>query len=192
VSPRLFGYGDYKTFESDKNFPNAKQDGWAEFCTTVANNGWGYTKASLKSTAHLLNYLIKSKSSNMNMLLNYGPDKEGVFSPGMYRSLAEIAGWMKVNAVSINGAKAIDSTESASVPATASGKHRYLFLLVQENTAVTRDQEVVFETKAAIKDVRILGRKEKPVYKINGNRLFITVPPALQTRLPGVIDVQLK
>jgi alpha-L-fucosidase len=192
VSPRLFGYGDYKTFESDKNFPTTKQDGWAEFCTTVATSGWGYTKSSLKSTAYLLNYLIRSKASNMNMLLNYGPNKDGAFSSEMYKSLSEIASWMKANGVSIDNANAIDSTESATVPATAAGKHRYLFMLAKDNAVVARNQEVVLEVKATIKNVCMLGSKEKLVYKVDRDKLVIIVPSTLRTELPGVIDVTLK
>jgi alpha-L-fucosidase len=191
VSPRFFGYGDYKTFEGDKSIPTQKQDGWAELCTTITQSGWGYTKNPMKTTAHVLNYLVRCRSVNTNMLLNYGPTKDGVFTPEMYKSLAEIAGWMKVNGASIKGAHAIDSTETASVPSSAVNKHRYLFLLAPEQNAVLADQEVTFETKGVIKNVSVLGRKEKFVYKVEGNKLTLTVPASLRTTLPDVVDVEL-
>ncbi|MDH7461700.1 alpha-L-fucosidase [Chitinophagaceae bacterium 26-R-25] len=192
VSPRLFGYGDYKTFESDKNFPTVKQDGWAEFCTTIATNGWGYTPASLKSSGHVLNYLVKSKAYNMNMLLNYGPDKNGVLSPGMYKSLTEIAGWMKINGASVNGAHAIDSTEYASVPATQTQNYRYLFLLAPGEKIPVGDEMVVFSTDKTIKAVRLLASKKNLSYLVEKGKLTIEVPAGIRSKLPDVIEVQLK
>lgn len=192
VSPRLFGYGDYNSFESDKNFPTVKQDGWAEFCTTAATSGWGYTRAPMKSTAHILNYLVRARAYNTNMLLNYGPTKDGVFTADMYKSLKEIAGWMKVNGVAVKGTQALDAAESASVPATAGGKHRFLFLLAPANGANTAEQKVTLCIHAAVKKVSILGRNEKPVYKMDAGKLTVEVPAGMHSSLPFVIDVELK
>jgi alpha-L-fucosidase len=189
VSPRFFGYGDYKTFEGDKSVPTKKQDGWAELCTTITQSGWGYTKNPMKSTAHVLEYLIKCRSFNTNMLLNYGPTKEGVFTPEMYKSLGEIAGWMKLNGASIQGAQALDSTESASVPATAAKDHRYLFLMPQEKGAAIADEKVVFNTNKNIKKVQLLGSKQTLKYSIENNQLTVFVPASERTTLPDVIDV---
>ncbi|WP_018626144.1 alpha-L-fucosidase [Niabella aurantiaca] len=192
VSPRLFGYGDYHSFESDKNFPVMKQDGWAEFCTTAATSGWGHTKAPLKSTAHLLNYLVRSRSFNTNMLLNYGPTKDGAFTADMYQSLAEISGWMKVNGVSVKGARALDAPEWASVPATKRKKHRYLFLLAPVNGERAAEEKVEFYTGGAVKRVSLLGHSQKPGYKIEANKLIVDVPVGMRRTLPLVIDVELE
>ncbi|HSC51996.1 MAG TPA: alpha-L-fucosidase [Phnomibacter sp.] len=193
VSPRLFGYGDYATFESDSKIPTTQQDGWAEFCTTIATNGtWGYTESSLKSTAHVLNYLIRCRAYNTNMLLNYGPTKDGVLSPEMYKSLGEFASWMKVNSVSIKGTQGIDSTESASVPATQNKNHRYLFLLAPNTKATIADEKIVFTTNKNINAVRLLGHKEKLYYGVKEGKLTIVVPAAIRSALPEVIEVEVK
>jgi alpha-L-fucosidase len=124
------------------------------------------------------------------MLLNYGTDKNGDFSAEMYKSLSEIATWMKLNGAAIKGAGALDSTEFASVPATAAGKHRYLFLLAHGDTSAV-DTQIIFQAEAAIKKVSLLGREEMLVYKIEGNKLTVTVPAALRTLLPDVVDVEI-
>ncbi|MDI3321015.1 alpha-L-fucosidase [Pinibacter soli] len=191
VSPRFFGYGDYKTFEGDKALPAVKQDGWAELCTTITQSGWGYTKNPMKSTAHVLEYLIRCRSFNTNMLLNYGPTKDGVFTPEMYKSLSEIAAWMKVNGPSIQGVQAIDSTEYASVPATAGKGHRYLFLIPQEKGETIADEKVVFNTNKKIKKVQLVGSKQTLKYSVENNQLTVFVPATVRTALPDVIDVVL-
>lgn len=193
ISPRLYGKGDYKTFESDAHLPTEMQNGWSEFCTTIASDGtWGYTKAPLKSTAHIINNLIKARSVNSNTLLNYGPTKEGNFTPSMYKSLDEISGWMKINGKAIVGAQAIDSRESASVPATTSGKHRYLFLLSPKEGEKLTDVQITFTSSNAIKKVMLLGSKEKLKYTVENGKLTVWMPAALQTTLASVIDVELK
>lgn len=192
VSPRFFGYGDYKTFESDWGFPKSKQDGWAEFCTTITEWGWGYTKSPMKSTAHVLNLLVKAKALNTNMLLNYGPTKEGIFTPEEYKSLGEIAAWMKVNRASIKGTQALSTEEAASVPAVAAKKHRYLFLLAPKKGEKIVDEKVTFNTNGTIKEARLTGSKTKLNYTIQENKITIEVPANLRTTLPDVIDVVLK
>lgn len=193
VSPRFFGYGDYKTFEQDKSLPKTKQDGWAEFCSTVTVKGWGITKFPLKSTAHLIDYLIKSRDRNTNMLLNFGPTKDGVFTTGMNDRLREIAQWMKVNGRSIKGTRALDDSESASVPATAGKGHRYLFLLSkEEQKKPLKDEKVVFKAPSQnIKKVSLLGCKEHLKYNVENGTLTVQVPVTLRTELADVIDVEL-
>jgi alpha-L-fucosidase len=109
----------------------------------------------------------------------------------MYKSLGEIAAWMKVNGASIQGAQALDSTESASVPATAEKDHRYLFLMPNENAATTVDEKVVFNTNKKVKNVRLLGSKQTLKYSIEKDLLTVFVPASARTTLPDVIDVSL-
>lgn len=143
----------------------------------------------MKTTAHVLDFLIRCRSVNTNMLLNYGPTKDGVFTPEMYKSLAEIAGWMKLNGPSIEGAQALDSIESASVPATAAKDHRYLFLVPQEKGAVVADEKVVFSTNKNIKKVQLLGSRQTLKYNVENNQLIVFVPATSRTTLPDVIDI---
>jgi alpha-L-fucosidase len=192
VSPRFFGYGDYKTFEQDKALPTTKQNEWAELCTTITQYSWGYTKAPMKSTALVLNNLVKCRSNNTNMLLNFGPTKDGVFTSDMYNRLDGIAKWMKLNGASIKDTKALESTESASVPATAGKGHRYLFLLAPTQGEQIVDEKVVFNTSGAVKNVKLLGSNEKLVYNIEKDKLTVHVPAASRTKLADVIDVELK
>lgn len=198
VSPRFFGYGDYKTLEGDKALPNAKQTGWAELCATIADPGWGYTKAPLKSTAYVLNQLATCRSSNANLLLNFGPTKDGVFSDGMISRLHEIATWMKTNHAAITNTVSLDDTETASVPATAAGKHRYLFIMpdvINKLSAASNKTDVLsvtFTTPAQVKRIKIMGSNTTLQYTVTAGQVSIQVPASVRTINGDVIDVEVK
>ncbi|MEO6521536.1 MAG: alpha-L-fucosidase [Mucilaginibacter sp.] len=193
VSPRFFGYGDYKTFEGDKGIPATKQDGWAELCMTSANPGWGYTKAPLKATPYLLDKLVTCRSINTNLLLNFGPDKSGQFSDAEYQRLAEIASWMKVNGASVQGTVAINGDETSSVPATAKGKYRYLFLTPAANPKATtaKDETITFKTSGIPKHISMIAGNSKLSYTVDNGTISINVPSKLRSGSVDVIAIEL-
>lgn len=186
VSPRFFGYGDYKTFESDRALPHNVQTGWAELCTTIATSGWGYTKAPLKSTAHILDELAVCRSNNVNMLLNFGPTKEGVFVPEMVTRFKELAAWMKVNGAAIKGTHALDATEQASVPAVESLKHIYLFV------SPLAPETISLHTSKVVSRVRLMGSPQRLPYESAGGGISVGLPGDRRAALGNVIDVELK
>ena len=197
VSPRFFGYGDYKSLEGDKSLPTTKQEGWTELCATIASPGWGYTNAPLKSTAYVLNQLAVCRSNNTNFLLNFGPTKDGVFSNDMISRLKEIAAWMKVNEFAIYGTSVLGKGEEASVPATAKEKHRYLFVIPAVNgikspvlplEAVT----VIFKTPRLIESIKMSGKDAKINYEENNGTVTIHVPAEIRSINGDVLDVKLK
>ncbi|MCD2425408.1 alpha-L-fucosidase [Niabella pedocola] len=198
VSPRFFGYGDYKTLEGDKSLPAVRQPGWAELCATIAEPGWGYTRAPLKSTAYVLNQLAVCRSNNANFLLNFGPTKDGVFSGEMISRLREIAGWMQQNHAAVTGAQPLDEAEQASVPATARGRHRYLFVMppvpgkLKAPVLPLTPATVTFKTTGSVKAVTILGKNTPVPYTVSNGVIMIQVSAGLRSQNGDVIDVALK
>lgn len=186
VSPRFFGYGDYKTFESDRELPKTKQTGWAEFCTTIAVTGWGYTNSPLKPINKVLNDLILCRSRNSNELLNFGPDKNGVFSDEMKSDLQMLADWMKVNGVSLKNSTALPENESASIPATSNKSHRYFFLFTDN-----KSNEIQFITPLKVKNVKLLTNGKKMKYETSNDKVTISVADINSKNLAQVIDVEL-
>ncbi len=187
VSPRFFGYGDFKTFEANLSKQVNKQTGWAEFCSTVAQWTWAITKVPLKTTTALLAEFIQSRSLNMNYLLNFGPTKEGVINTDMTNRLTEIANWMKVNGASLTDCTALSDAETATVYATAKKQHRYLFLLADkkyENIQLTGTEEV--------KTVTLLATGKNVNYSFENGKLTILEKDVTRTALADVIDVELK
>lgn len=197
VSPRFFGYGDYKSLEGDKSVPKTRQEGWTELCATIASSGWGYTKNPLKSTAYVLNQLADCRSNNTNLLLNFGPTKEGVFSNKMVSRLNEIAAWMKVNEVAISGTSVLGKEEEASVPATAKWLHRYLFVLptvkgINPPVLPLKAETITFKTPYSIESIKMLGKDVKINYEENNGTLTIHVPAEIRSVNGDVLDVKLK
>jgi len=198
VSPRFFGYGDYKTLEGDKALPTTVQNDWAELCATIADPGWGYTKAPLKSTAYVLNELATCRANNTNLLLNFGPTKDGVFTDGMMSRLNEIAAWMKVNKIAIIGAHALEKEESASVPATARGQHRYLFVMPKVPSRIKppalplKAENITFKTPYPVESIKLLGQDAKVSYEVTNGIITIHVPAEVRTINGDVLDVKLK
>lgn len=198
VSPRFYGYGDYKTLEGDGALPKTVQNDWTELCAIAATRGWGYVGAPAKSPVYSLNQLVVCRANNTNLLLNYGPDKNGVISKDMTDHLHTIAAWMKVNGCAIKGTHALDPKEQASVPAVANAKHRYLFVMPKTKDNITPpllplpEEIVTLKTAQPIKNIRLLGQKVNIKYEVKDGQVTIQVPSEARTINGDVLDVILK
>ena len=103
VDPRLRGYpGDFETCEG--HIPmQAPQKDW-ELCTRT-NGCWGYTGAPARSLKSLLDELIEAWGKGGNVLLNGGPNKEGIIPADSAARLREIGEWLKTNGEAVYGSK---------------------------------------------------------------------------------------
>ena len=187
VSPRFFGYGDFKTFEANLPKQLNKQSGWSEFCSTVAQWTWGNTKVPLKTTPALLGEFIQSRSLNINYLLNFGPTKDGVIKEDMTNRLNEITNWLKVNGASLTDCTALSDAETATVYATAKKQHRYLFLLSDKNY-----DQIQLTGSEKVKSVTLLATGKNLNYSTENGKLTILEKDVTRTALADVIDVELK
>jgi len=185
VSPRFFGYGDFKTYEGDINLPTTKQNQWAELCSTV-ESGWGYTQAPLKPIDEIIERLVLCRSVNTNFLLNFGPDKNGQFPSEMQAHLATLARWIKQYGKAIDNCTALPDSETASVPATAKGNHRYLFVFKNYSK-----EDINYTSSLTIKKVMDLATGKSLKYYKNQNGYDINAVSTKQTKLPRVIDIEL-
>ncbi|EOV6166138.1 MULTISPECIES: alpha-L-fucosidase [Citrobacter] len=88
------GAGDYSTPE--QSIPTDSQTGPWEACMTI-NNSWGYNTSDTnwKDAQVLLNDLLDCASKGGNLLLNTGPDAEGVIPQPCVDRLSEIGRWMQ-------------------------------------------------------------------------------------------------
>jgi alpha-L-fucosidase len=98
--------GDFDTPEQMVPPSKLAREDW-ESCLTM-NDHWQYMAEdqNWKSAATLIRLLVDTASKGGNLLLDVGPQPDGVFPPAAIERLDAIGGWMRVNGESIYGTKA--------------------------------------------------------------------------------------
>lgn len=200
INPRLFGSGDFVTFERYENFPKKRPPGWAEFCDTGWTNSWAYADLPWRAPAFVLGYLPRSRAWGMNYLLNVGPKADGQLPPETYENFAILARWMKANRKSIHGAGPLPDGEAASVPATAAGDTRYLFAIPKfqpadmpyaKNQLPPKDEILTLSGISKPKAVVILATGERLAFNYSERVLRINLPAKLRSDLVDVVQIKL-
>jgi alpha-L-fucosidase len=103
VDPRLQHFpADFQTPEG--HIPMIAPPGDWELCDHT-NASWGYTPAPARPLDLLLHTLCEAWGKGGNVLLNVGPNAEGVIPADSAQRLREIGAWLKANGESIYGSK---------------------------------------------------------------------------------------
>jgi alpha-L-fucosidase len=105
---------DFQMFERDlpgahtADFNNQSEIGALplETCDTM-NGAWGYNSSDkkFKSSAQLIQYLVKAAGNNANFLLNVGPMPTGKIQPEFVDRLHTMGEWLRRNGESIYGTR---------------------------------------------------------------------------------------
>lgn len=106
INPRSGMVGDFQTNEG-----NAPVKGpiipipW-EKCLNINSSSWGYSKVQkMISLKDIVQMLVNTVDRGGNMLLNVGPDPNGVIPPAHVARLKEVGSWLKKNGASIYGTR---------------------------------------------------------------------------------------
>jgi alpha-L-fucosidase len=101
---RLGGDNPGDTYTSEQAVPAEGPGKDWESCMTMGKH-WGYNRkdTKLKSSAELIRTLVDIASKGGNLLLNVGPDGEGLIPEHNLRRLQGIGRWMRVNGEAIHG-----------------------------------------------------------------------------------------
>ena len=196
INPRLHGHGDFVTYERTLGTDKVAT-GWAEFCNTWTNAWPHVAGAKFRADGFVLGQFVRARSLGVNYLLGVGPMSTGEFTPEIYQNMAVVAGWMKQNGRSVHGTKPLPATESASVPATAAGRTRYLFLSPQFNEGGVYDKDLLPAADIGVtlkgvgkpSTVKLLATSGELKYDYADNTVTIHVPANLRTKLVDVIQV---
>jgi alpha-L-fucosidase len=105
----------------------------------------------------------------------------------MNKTLKSLADWMKINGQSLSNCSPLSDSETASVPATAKNKHRYLFLMADNKSEI-----IQLKTSLRIKKVILLANGKKLNFDSNAGVITIPIAAIPRTELVDVIDIELK
>jgi alpha-L-fucosidase len=196
INPRLHGHGDFITYERQLKTDKVAT-GWAEFCNTWTNSWPHVNGAVFRSDGYVLGQFVTSRSLGINYLLGVGPMSTGEFTGEIYQNMEVLAGWMKHNWPAVRGTKPLPAGESASVPATALGPKRFLFVVPQFKDGGTYDKDMFPPSAITLtlkvteppKSVNLLGDGAGLQYSYSGNTVTIEVPASKRTKLVDVVEV---
>jgi len=197
INPRLHGHGDFITYERTLGTDKVATT-WAEFCNTWTNSWPHVAGAAFRSDGYVLGQFVTARSLGINYLLGVGPMSTGEFTPEIYQNMDVVAVWMKQNATAVLGTKPLPANESASVPATASGKTRYLFVLPKFKDGGAYDKDMLPAENVQVtlrgvtkpSSVRLMGKGRSLKYDYADNVVTIEVPANVRTKLVDVVQVE--
>lgn len=196
-------------------FASAKPYVW-QTDTSVARNSWCYTNdLDYKSAREILCVLIDTVSKNGNLLLNIGPKPYGSIAERDREILGEIGRWMDTNGPAIYDSRVWRISEEGPTEETdgqfsedekeytredfrftVRGGSIYAFALrypedgriLIRSLADSTDQNRP-DFHGLIRDVRVLGFDEKPVWRKSEKGLMIETR-TVKSELPVVFEIE--
>ena len=197
INPRLHGTGDFKTFERvipEKR--SADDTDWAEFCNTWTYSWAYYQDGEFRDNGFILGQLAKCRAMGINYLLGIGPMANGKLEENAYKNMRELQSWMEKNKSAIEGVQRLPAGEESSVPATASGNKRYLYLIPEfkgepyaKNKLPPNDVSISYQTSAECKSAKLLASGEALAHDDAHGKLTVRVPAAQRSSLVDVIEL---
>jgi alpha-L-fucosidase len=197
INPRLHGHGDFKTYERKMNTDHVAR-GWAEFCNTWTSSWPHVAGAPFRAPGFVLSQLVSARALHINYLISVGPTLDGELIPEIYENMAAVGAWMKKNGAAVRGAQPLPEGETATVPATAAGKTRYLFALPRFSKDGAYEQDLL---PAEDSDLVLRGVKKPKAVRLRGGArlehtfadgaLTVKLPHAQRTNLVDVVEVSL-
>ncbi len=185
---RGFGLGDWDCPE--QTVPAAPLSRPWETCETM-NGAWGYNaglESSYKSSASLIQEMVKVVSRDGNFLLNIGPKGDGTVTPGSITILKDFGTWMSTYSDSIYGATASPyaSEPSWGFYTKKSGK-LYVHVLTWPTTGTLQIPALT----NTINRIYLLNNTGTSLtYAISGGNITISIPTSAPNNVDSVIVVE--
>lgn len=153
-----------------------------ETCMTMGNS-WSYVPGDkYKSSFQIVQLLIKVISRGGNLLMNIGPGPDGDWDPEAYKRLEGIGKWMKVNGEAVYDSRAVLPYSSGNLFYTKRKDKNtiYAFYLSdQEEITLPGTLNIPLTGVKKVKQVSLLGIKQKIKWSKNTKGILVTVPASL-------------
>ncbi len=181
--------GDFDTPEERLgNFQNTRPWESCMCMVTAPGGGWSYRKdGKVKHSADCLRMLVGCATGDGNLLLDAGPDAQGVIPDDQAGVLWEVGQWMKTYGESIYGTRGGPFRNGGWGGSTYKGKLIYLHVSKWNDNRLTLPP-----LKGNVVKCSVLGnRKAKPVVEQNGQGLVVTLPQEHQDKHNTVVVLKL-
>ena len=196
INPRMHKAGDFVTFERALKIDKPIGT-WGELCDTWTT-AWPHVEGlPFRAPHHILGNLGRARSLNVNYLLGVGPTRDGAFVPDIYQNMKIVGEWMRVNRDAVTKAKPLPEGESASVPATALDKTRYLFVHAENKGPYAEDLLPATDMTLTLSGVNkpsriILTGDGKPLeFTYADKKALILLPASKRSTSVDVVKVEL-
>ncbi|MES2277477.1 MAG: alpha-L-fucosidase [Bacteroidota bacterium] len=182
INPRSGMYGDFQTNEGDADVKGPIIPIPWEKNLNLSRGSWGYIKnGKLMTLKNVVDMLVNTVDRGGNMLLNVGPDPDGVIPPASVARLKEVGAWLGYNGESIYGTRPgpfepVDDYYGA----THKGNKIYIHLVKMPNGAT---EIKLPPTNNTVISCKILNGK-KVKFKQDQNGVTLTVDT---TRLDPIV-----
>jgi alpha-L-fucosidase len=163
----------------------APQEGAWEACMTL-NDNWGYfaDQSGYKSPAEVRRMLLMCAKDGGNLLLNVGPQPDGVIPPQSVEVLEGVGNWLQLNGEWLYGSERSSFAWcEANCWLSVKGKRIYVHLLRSPGGNVC-----IGEIKNEVLSATRLDSGEPVRFEQRGDRLFLCgLPPHLDNTMGIVI-----
>lgn len=106
ISPRSGWEGDFRCEEGSGEIKGPIRKYAWEKCLSVLGGGWGYMRQRhITPLNELITHVVNAAVRDGNILINVGPDPEGVISADQVQRVAELGEWLQRYGQSIYGTR---------------------------------------------------------------------------------------
>lgn len=179
---------DFYTAEQSCDGPSVAERLW-EACYT-SNKHWAYFPAdnNWKTATELIHILSGCASKGGNLLLNVGPNPEGLVPYENYKSLKSLGEWMENNGEAIYGTKFCNYNAGTSGVFTLKGNVLYLIVHWWHGNKIVLPN-CMFE----LKEASFLSSKQKINFEYRNNNLILNnLPKKSPDKYCTVIKLKVK
>src|SRR3954469_7856746 len=166
--------GEYENYVTpEQSIPSSYLPYPWESCITLGDS-WSYIpKENFKSVNKVIHILTDVVSRNGNLLLNVAPSPEGDWHADAYDTLKAIGTWMKQNGEAIYDTKG-DSAIGEQNNFVFTHKPGTVYAIYRANqgeTVLPSVQSVDNLKLSKVKNVTLLGAKDRMIWRYEGNHL---------------------
>ena len=151
-----------------------------ESCITLSHD-WGWVPdAPFKSPQTVVNMLAEITAKGGCLALGVGPTPEGLIQPEVVDILHEVGNWMRANGEAIYATRTTPVYNEGNIWFTANkdGKTLYAIYALPDGETLPR----TLEWTGNVPDGRmtLLANGKKVAYKVNGDKVTVTLPANLK------------